>query len=106
MDRLARTRQILGDLIAFPTVSVDSNLDMIAYMAELLEAAGARVELMAAPAGTKANLFATLGPERDGGILLSGHSDVVPVAGQDWSRDPFTMAEEGGRLYGRGACDM
>jgi len=106
VDRLARTKAILGDLIAFPTVSADSNLDMIVYMAELLEASGARVDLIAAASGTKANLFATLGPERDGGILLSGHSDVVPVTDQDWSHDPFTMVEEAGRLYGRGACDM
>ena len=106
MTRLARTKDILGELIAFPTVSADSNIDMMAYAAELLEDAGARVELMTDPTGTKANLFATLGPERDGGILLSGHSDVVPVTDQDWTRDPFTMAEAEGRLYGRGACDM
>ena len=56
--------------------------------------------------GAKANLFATIGPEREGGILLSGHSDVVPVADQDWTTDPFTMVERDGRLYGRGTCDM
>lgn len=106
MDSLARTTELLGELIAFPTVSADSNLDMIAFMAGLLEDAGARVELIASPCGTKANLFATLGPDRDGGILLSGHSDVVPVTDQAWSFDPFTMVEAEGRLYGRGACDM
>ncbi|TMV05643.1 acetylornithine deacetylase [Ruegeria sediminis] len=106
MDRLERTKQILADLIAFPTVSADSNLEMIAYMADLLGEAGARVDLMTAPCGTKANLFATLGPEVDGGILLSGHSDVVPIADQDWTSDPFQMAERDGRLYGRGSCDM
>jgi len=106
MDRLARTTEILGELIAFPTVSADSNLDMIAFMAGLLEDAGARAEMIVSPCGTKANLFATLGPERDGGIVLSGHSDVVPVTDQAWSSDPFTMVEADGRLYGRGACDM
>ena len=106
MDRLARTKEILGDLIAFPTVSADSNLDMIAFIAGLLEDVGARVELMTAPCGTQANLFATLGPEQSGGILLSGHSDVVPVSDQAWSSDPFVMEERDGRFYGRGACDM
>ena len=106
MDRLARTAEILGELIAFPTVSADSNLDMILFMAGILEDAGARVEIIEAPCATKANLFATLGPERSGGILLSGHSDVVPVTDQDWSSDPFKMDERDGRLYGRGTCDM
>jgi acetylornithine deacetylase len=103
---LERTTDILRDLIAFPTVSADNNLDMIDYMAGLLEDAGARVELIHAPGGTKANLFATLGPDTDGGIVLSGHSDVVPVTDQDWSSDPFQMAERDDRLYGRGTCDM
>ena len=106
MEALTRTTEILGELIAFPTVSADSNLEMIAHMAGLLEDAGARVELIAAPCGTKANLFATLGPERDGGILLSGHSDVVPVTDQDWTSDPFEMVTRDGRLYARGTCDM
>lgn len=101
-----RTCEILGDLIAFPTLSSDSNQALIAYAAGLLEDCGAKVDLTSSPCGTKANLFATLGPEVDGGILLSGHSDVVPVTDQDWSSDPFVMAERDGRLYGRGACDM
>lgn len=106
MDRLLRATELLGDLIAFPTVSTDSNFEMIAYMAGLLENVGAKVEVMHSPCGTKANLFATLGPEKDGGILLSGHSDVVPVTDQDWTTDPFHMDHRDGRLYGRGACDM
>lgn len=101
-----RTCEILGDLIAFPTLSSDSNQALIAYAAGVLEDCGAKVDLTSSPCGTKANLFATLGPEVDGGILLSGHSDVVPVTDQDWSSDPFVMAERDGRLYGRGACDM
>ncbi|WP_372887612.1 acetylornithine deacetylase [Shimia sp.] len=103
---LAATKEILADLIAFPTVSADSNLAMIAYLAERLESCGARVEVLHDPGGTKANLFATLGPEGDGGLVLSGHSDVVPVSDQDWTSDPFTMVERDGRLYGRGSCDM
>jgi acetylornithine deacetylase len=106
VEYLQRSTDILGDLIAYPTMSADSNFDMILHMAGLLEDAGARCEVMSSPCGTKANLFATLGPDRDGGILLSGHSDVVPVADQPWTRDPFHMEAVEGRLYGRGACDM
>ena len=106
MDRLARTTEILADLIGFPTVSADSNLDMIAHVAGLLEDAGARVEVLTAPCGTKANLFATVGPNVEGGVVLSGHTDVVPVDGQPWDSDPFTVTEKGDRLYGRGTADM
>ena len=106
MDHLTRTTEILGELIAYPTISADSNFDMILHMAGLLEDAGARCEVMSSPCGTKANLVATLGPDRNGGILLSGHSDVVPVADQAWTRDPFRMELADGRLYGRGTCDM
>lgn len=106
MNDLLRTKAILADLIAFPTVSTDSNLDCIQYMADYLTAIGARVEVMRDATGTKANLWATLGPEGDGGLVLSGHSDVVPVADQDWSSDPFCMEDRDGRLYGRGTCDM
>jgi acetylornithine deacetylase len=106
MARLSDTVALLGDLIAFPTISELSNLDMIAYLAHRLEAAGARVDIFHDETGHKANLFATIGPEVDGGIVLSGHSDVVPVAQQDWASDPFEMIEHDGRLYGRGTCDM
>jgi len=106
MTSLARTREILGDLIAFPTVSSASNLDLIAYASDLLGDAGASVSVNREGTGAKANLFATLGPAGDDGIVLSGHTDVVPVEGQDWRSDPFRMVEREGRLYGRGACDM
>ncbi|MEM7731447.1 MAG: acetylornithine deacetylase [Pseudomonadota bacterium] len=106
MDTLAKTRDMLGDLIAFPTVSSDSNLDIIAYLAQRLEEAGARIEILPDETGEKANLFGTLGPDTDGGIVLSGHTDVVPVTDQVWASDPFTMEERDARLYGRGSCDM
>ena len=106
MSDLARTRAILADLVAFPTVSADSNLQLIAYASDLLSSAGARLSVSLDPSGTKANLFASIGPEGDGGIVLSGHSDVVPVEGQDWLSDPFTLTERDGKLYGRGTCDM
>ena len=106
MDLLQNTQAHLERLIGFPTISSDSNLEMIAHLAEVLEGVGAKVEVQRDPSGTKANLLATLGPEVDGGILLSGHSDVVPVAEQAWTSDPFEMVERDGRLYGRGTCDM
>lgn len=101
-----RTKDLLRHLVAFPTVSADSNRDMIGFAADLLDQCGARVDLYGSACGTKANLFATLGPEGNGGILLSGHSDVVPVTDQTWTSDPFTLTEREGRLYGRGTCDM
>lgn len=101
-----QTTRILSDLIAFPTVSADSNLDMIAYLANRLEDCGAHVDVLSDETGRKANLFATLGPQRDGGIVLSGHSDVVPVTDQSWATDPFKMVERDGQIFGRGACDM
>lgn len=106
MDMLARTQEILGKLVAFPTVSSDSNLALIAYAADLLSDAGATLSLSRDATGTKANLFATIGPAGDGGIVLSGHTDVVPADPAEWTNDPFVLAERGGRLYGRGTCDM
>ena len=105
MSRLNETIEVLDRLIAFPTISSDSNMDCITYLQDYLTNLGARCELSSDTEG-KANLFATLGPEGDGGIVLSGHTDVVPVAGQEWSSDPFKMRREDGKLYGRGACDM
>ncbi|KUJ81317.1 acetylornithine deacetylase [Ruegeria profundi] len=106
MSVLEDTKILLGELISFPTVSSDSNLDMIKHLADRLSACGVEVEIWHNETGTKANLFATLGPKRDGGIVLSGHSDVVPVTDQDWSSDPFEMEERDGKWYGRGTCDM
>lgn len=103
---IEQTKRILSDLIAFQTVSSDSNLAMITYLADYLRGCGAQVDIMSDESGQKANLFATLGPMRNGGIVLSGHSDVVPVSDQDWTTDPFEMVERDGLLYGRGTCDM
>jgi len=88
-------------------VSSESNLEMIVHIAALLGELGARVDLFHDATGHKANLFATMGPrDMPGGIVLSGHTDVVPVTDQDWSTDPFRLHEAEGRLYGRGTCDM
>lgn len=106
MDFLAETRALLAELIAFPTVSSDSNLAMIHHLAQRFEDLGASVEIWHDETGTKANLFATLGPMQDGGIVLSGHSDVVPVADQDWSSDPFELTQREETWVGRGTCDM
>lgn len=106
MSALADTKTLLEELIGFPTVSADSNLDMILHLAQRLSDCGAEVEIWHDGTGTKANLFATLGPKRDGGIVLSGHSDVVPVTDQDWTSDPFVMDTRDGKWFGRGTCDM
>lgn len=106
MELLHRTEGLLGDLIGFPTVSADSNLDLIGWASNMLKELGAHCEVSLDETGHKANLFATFGPEQDGGLVLSGHSDVVPVEDQVWNSDPFTMTAHEGRLHGRGACDM
>lgn len=105
---LEDTVSVLADLIAFESVSQDSNLELIAYINQKLDQiGGVRTYLTLDESGTKANLFATFGPpETDGGVVLSGHTDVVPVDGQDWTGNPFEVREADGRLYGRGACDM
>ena len=106
MSTLARTTEVLARLIGYPTVSRDSNLALIEWVDDTLQAVGARTEITMNAEETKANLFATIGPEVDGGVVLSGHTDVVPIEGQAWSSDPFEMDARDGRLYGRGACDM
>jgi len=106
LTKLEQTKSLLKELIAFPTVSSDSNIELIHFIANHLESLGATVNVFKDPSGGKANLFATLGPAVDGGIVLSGHTDVVPVADQDWTHDPFDMIEKDGKLYGRGSCDM
>ncbi len=97
---------MLEALVGIPTVSCDSNLRLIEFVAEYLRGHGVEPNLVVSDCRQKANLYATIGPDVAGGVVLSGHTDVVPVAGQDWSSDPFRLCERSGRLYGRGTCDM
>lgn len=97
---------MLEKLVGFPTVSRDSNLDLIHFVRDYLAEHGVESRLVPNADGGKANLWATIGPNVEGGIVLSGHTDVVPTDGQDWSSDPFTLSERDGRLYGRGTADM
>jgi acetylornithine deacetylase len=98
--------EILAKLVAFDTTSRGSNLELIAYVESLLARHGIWSRRIANADGTKANLWARIGPEEPGGIVLSGHTDVVPVDGQPWTSNPFELTRRGGRLYGRGSCDM
>ncbi|QXI45781.1 MULTISPECIES: acetylornithine deacetylase [Pseudomonas] len=100
------SRTLLARLIGFATVSRDSNLALIGFIRDYLAGLGVESELFHNPEGTKANLFATIGPRDVGGIVLSGHTDVVPVDGQAWTVEPFALSERDGRLYGRGTADM
>lgn len=97
---------LIRRLIAFDTVSRNSNLELIHYVQDYLSGFGVQSHLVSNAEGTKANLFATVGPNVDGGVVLSGHTDVVPVDGQPWDTPPFEVVEKEGRLYGRGTCDM
>ena len=99
-------RELLDQLVAFPTVSRDSNLPLIYFVQDYLTEHGIASTLVPNDEGTKSNLYATIGPHVPGGVVLSGHTDVVPVDGQAWHSDPFTVTEKDGRLYGRGTCDM
>lgn len=103
---MSRTAEHLERLIAFPTVSRDSNLALIGYLRDVLEPLGFDCRLAPSEDGRKANLFASLGPPGRPGVLLSGHTDVVPCEGQAWSSDPFALRIADGRLYGRGTADM
>jgi acetylornithine deacetylase len=96
----------LGRLVAFDTTSRGSNLELIAHVEGLLTGLGVASRRVANADGTKANLLATIGPEVPGGVVLSGHTDVVPVDGQPWTSEPFTLTRRDGRLFGRGTCDM
>ena len=105
-DAVARTLDLLARLVAFDTESSKSNLPLIEAVIDYCRDLGVEVEVEPNRDGTKAALLLTIGPRIDGGVLLSGHTDCVPVTGQAWTSDPFTLREADGRFYGRGTCDM
>jgi acetylornithine deacetylase len=102
----AASRAMIERLIAFKTVSRDSNLGLIEWVRDYLQGLGAKTRLTHDASAKKANLFATLGDSIKPGLILSGHTDVVPVDGQEWDSDPFAATERDGKLYARGSADM
>ena len=106
MPQTYTPRDMLSRLIAFDTTSRDSNLALIGFVEDYVSAYGLKSRRIPNPEGTKANLLITIGPDVPGGVILSGHTDVVPVDGQPWDTDPFDMVERDGRYYGRGTSDM
>ncbi len=105
-SRPDRIKTLLADLVAFDTVSDRSNLALIAHIENYLASFGIKGERLVDATGQKASLWVTVGPQDRPGLVLSGHTDVVPVAGQDWSHDPFKLIERDGKLFGRGTTDM
>jgi len=105
-DALARALPLIERLVGFDTESSKSNLPLIEFVEDYLDELNVPFVRVPNADGNKAALFVTVGPVHDGGIVLSGHTDVVPVTGQSWSSDPFILRRDGTRLYGRGACDM
>lgn len=102
----AAALEILARLIAFDTTSRNSNLALIAWVEDFLRERGVASRRVMNADGSKANLFAVIGPNVEGGVVLSGHTDVVPVDGQPWTSDPWTLTERDGKLFGRGTADM
>jgi len=98
--------EMIRALVGFDTTSAKSNLPLIDYVRDYLAGHGIESRYIRSEDGTKANLWATIGPDIPGGIVLSGHTDVVPVTGQNWDNDPFDVVEKEDRLYGRGVADM
>jgi len=105
-NTLDKTIEILSQLVSFDSISGKPTTAIAGYLENYLSELGIEAQLSYDDAGERANVFATIGPKIDGGVVLSGHTDVVPVAGQDWSSDPFTLTQKGHRLYGRGSVDM
>src|ERR1700752_4711267 len=105
-ERLDATLDMLEHLIGFDTESAKSNLGLVAFVEDYLKSLGVAYVKIPNAAGDQAALFASARQSRDGGIVLSGHTDVVPVEGQTWTSDPFRLRRESNRVYGRGACDM
>ena len=101
-----QVKELLATLVGFDTTSAKSNLPLIAFVEDYLARHGISATRVPSADGEKADLFASIGPQAEGGIGLSGHSDCVPVEGQNWTTNPFTLTERDGKLYGRGTCDM
>ena len=106
VELATKGRAVLETLVAFDTTSRLSNLALIEWVEEYLDGFGITGRRVPNAEGNKANFYATIGPDVEGGVILSGHSDVVPIDGQDWSSDPWTVTERGDRLHGRGTSDM
>ena len=94
---------LIQHLVGYNTVSRDSNLPLIDFIQNYLFDLGVDSRRVLSQDGKKSNLIATIGPQDEGGVVLSGHTDVVPVDGQEWSSDPFVIRRDNGRLYGRGS---
>ena len=105
-DLYPAAKDLLAKLVSFDTTSRHSNLELIAWVETYLDDLGVPHRRVPNADGSKSNLMATIGPAVEGGAVLSGHTDVVPVDGQPWTTDPFVLTEKGDRLYGRGTCDM
>src|SRR5262245_61738624 len=103
---ISSSPDMLTGLVGFDTTSAKSNRALIDWVHAYFASHGVAAALVPNDAGTKANLYASIGPAVEGGIVLSGHTDVVPVDGQPWVTDPWTLTERDGKLYGRGSCDM
>ena len=101
---LALARDILGTLIGFDTTSRNSNLELISWVENYLAQHSISSARVTNSDASKSNLYATVGPNVEGGVILSGHTDVVPVDGQPWDSDPWTVIERNGLLHGRGTC--
>jgi acetylornithine deacetylase len=106
MTTIAAVRDILTRLVSFDTTSRDSNLPLIAWVEDFLRPLGAELVRMPSEDGKKSNLWARFGPDEPGGIVLSGHTDVVPVDGQPWLTNPWDLVERDGKWFCRGSCDM
>jgi len=99
--------EILAKLVSFPVLGGESNMSIITWIKEYIESHNITTTLVLNEEGNKASLHCRIGPAVDGGVILSGHTDVVPVKGQEWTTDPFKLTDKGdGKLYGRGSCDM
>lgn len=101
------TQEILSKLVSFPILGGESNLSILHWIKEYVESYDIKTYLVPNEEGNKASFHCRIGPPVDGGVILSGHMDVVPVEGQEWTSDPFVLTDKGdGKLYGRGSCDM